>query len=186
MTFTELKSLLEQIARAVAQLRRTLETNNMDALPEALEQTRVALELINGYPEGPEKLKADINQYPEEQKQVLHSLLDQASVGHQINGDLIRLAMQRSAAMQRAITPRAHEAGVVPGARLRAHRDGGAVVIGRDGGDLALELHDDVARHVFVQGDIGDAALVTGEQVEDEAGLAPVVAVQHEIGRAHV
>jgi len=46
---------------------------------------------------------------------------------------------------------RLHEAGVVPGARLRAHRDGGAVVIGRDGGDLALELHDDVARHVFVQ-----------------------------------
>ena len=66
MTFAELKSLLEQIAGAVAKLRQTLETNNMDALPEALEQTRVALELINGYPEGPEKLKSDINQYPEE------------------------------------------------------------------------------------------------------------------------
>ena len=64
MTFAELQSLLEQIAAAVARLRQTLETNNMDALPDALEQTRVALELINGYPEGPEKLKADINQYP--------------------------------------------------------------------------------------------------------------------------
>ena len=62
MTFVELKSLLEQIASAVAKLRQTLETNNMDALPEALEQTRLALELINGYPDGPEKLKADINQ----------------------------------------------------------------------------------------------------------------------------
>ena len=99
MTFAELKTLLEQIASAVARLRQTLETNNMDALPEALEQTRVALELINGYPEGPEKLKSDINQYPEEQKQILHGLLDQASVDHQINGDLIRLAMQRSAAI---------------------------------------------------------------------------------------
>ena len=54
MTFAELKTLLEQIASAVAKLRQTLETNNMDALPEALEQTRVALELINGYPDGPE------------------------------------------------------------------------------------------------------------------------------------
>ena len=70
MTFAELKTLLEQIASAVAKLRQTLETNNMDALPEALEQTRLALELINGYPDGPEKLKADINQYPEEQKEI--------------------------------------------------------------------------------------------------------------------
>jgi flagellar biosynthesis/type III secretory pathway chaperone len=121
MTFAELQSLLEQIAGAVAKLRQTLETNNMDALPEALEQTRVALELINGYPEGPEKLKADINQYPEEEKQILHGLLDQASVDHQINGDLIRLAMQRSAAMQSFIAQQAPGAtygsdGEVPGA----------------------------------------------------------------------
>ena len=93
----------------------------MDALPEALEQTRVALELINGYPEGPEKMKSDINQYPEEQKQILHGLLDQASVDHQINGDLIRLAMQRSAAMQSFIAQQAPGAtygsdGEVPGA----------------------------------------------------------------------
>ena len=121
MTFAELKSLLEQIAGAVARLRQTLETNNMDALPEALEQTRVALELINSYPEGPEKLKADINQYPEEEKQILHGLLDQASVDHQITGDLIRLAMQRSAAMQSFIAQQAPGAtygcdGEVPGA----------------------------------------------------------------------
>jgi len=36
MTFAELQSLLEKIAGAVAKLRQTLETNNMDALPEAL------------------------------------------------------------------------------------------------------------------------------------------------------
>ena len=57
MTFAELQSLLQQIAAAVARLRQTLETNNMDALPDALEQTRVALELINGYPEGPRNSK---------------------------------------------------------------------------------------------------------------------------------
>jgi hypothetical protein len=66
-------------------------------------------------------MKSDINQYPEEQKQILHGLLDQASVDHQINGDLIRLAMQRSAAMQSFIAQQAPGAtygsdGEVPGA----------------------------------------------------------------------
>lgn len=42
------------------------------------------------------------------------------------------------------------EAGVTPGARVRVQRDGG-VVVGRDGGDVVLDLPDDVARHVFVQ-----------------------------------
>jgi len=42
------------------------------------------------------------------------------------------------------------EAGVTPGARVRVQRDGG-VVVGRDGGEVVLDLPDDVARHVFVQ-----------------------------------
>ncbi len=42
------------------------------------------------------------------------------------------------------------EAGVTPGGEVRTHRDGG-VVVGRSGGDVVLDLPDDVARHVFVQ-----------------------------------
>ncbi len=42
------------------------------------------------------------------------------------------------------------EAGVTPGARVRVQRDGG-IVVGRDGGEVVLDLPDDVARHVFVQ-----------------------------------
>ena len=49
MTFAELQSLLQQIAAAVARLRQILETNNMDALPDALEQTRVALEFLGSF-----------------------------------------------------------------------------------------------------------------------------------------
>lgn len=41
------------------------------------------------------------------------------------------------------------EAGVTPGAEVVVHRDGG-VVVGREGGEMVLDLPDDVARHVFV------------------------------------
>ena len=66
-------------------------------------------------------------------------------------GDVVVRRIAEPIQVDVELLARLHEAGVVPGARLRAHREGGAVVIGRDGADLALELHDDVARHVFVQ-----------------------------------
>jgi DtxR family Mn-dependent transcriptional regulator len=42
------------------------------------------------------------------------------------------------------------EAGVTPDAEVQARRDGGVVVVGRRGAELALDLPDDVARHIFV------------------------------------
>ena len=45
---------------------------------------------------------------------------------------------------------RLQEAGVVPGAEIEAWRESATVVVGRPGGDVALDLPDDVARHVFV------------------------------------
>lgn len=111
---------MQKIASAVLDLRSALEANDMDRLPVALDLTNVALDAINQYPGGAEKLKADIGTFPEEQKQSLMGLLDEASVNHQINGDLIRLAMQRSAAMQSFIAQQAPSAtydseGGVPG-----------------------------------------------------------------------
>ena len=107
MNFDSLKVLLETISIAVGGLRTTLEANDMDLMPQALEQARLALESINGYPGGVEKLKEDIESFPEEEKQTLLRLLDQASIDHQINGELIKLAMQRSAAMQSFIAQQA-------------------------------------------------------------------------------
>jgi flagellar biosynthesis/type III secretory pathway chaperone len=111
---------LQKIAGAVLDLRTALEANDMNRLPAALDLTNVALDAINQYPGGAEKLKKDIGQFPENQKQRLMGLLDEASVNHQINGDLIRLAMQRSAAMQSFIAQQAPSAtydseGGVPG-----------------------------------------------------------------------
>ena len=118
--FDGMQSFLQKIAGAVLDLRSALEANDMERLPTALDLTNTALDAINQYPGGAEKLKADISQFPEEQKRGLLSLLDEASVNHQINGDLIRLAMQRSAAMQSFIAQQAPSAtydseGGVPG-----------------------------------------------------------------------
>jgi hypothetical protein len=45
----------------------------MDRLPAALDLTNVALDAINQYPGGAEKLKEVIGQFPEDQKQMLMS-----------------------------------------------------------------------------------------------------------------
>ena len=119
-SFDGMQDFLQKIAGAVQDLRTALEANDMNRLPAALDLTNAALDAINQYPGGAEKLKRDIGQFPEDQKQILMSLLDEASVNHQINGDLIRLAMQRSAAMQSFIAQQAPSAtydseGGVPG-----------------------------------------------------------------------
>jgi flagellar biosynthesis/type III secretory pathway chaperone len=120
MSFDGMNAFLQKIAGAVLDLRTALEANDMDRLPTALDITNVALDAINQYPGGAQKLKEDIGHFPEDQKQMLMSLLDEASVNHQINGALIRLAMQRSAAMQSFIAQQAPSAtydseGGVPG-----------------------------------------------------------------------
>ena len=120
MSFDGLHSFLEKIDLAVRGLRTALEANDMDRLPTALELTNQALDSINGYPGGVEKLRGDINEFPGRQKEQLLDLLNETSTNHQINGDLIRLAMQRSAAMQSFIAQQAPSAtygsdGGVPG-----------------------------------------------------------------------
>ena len=130
MSFDGLHSFLQKIDAAVRDLRTALEANDMDRLPNALELTNSALESINGYPGGVEKLRADINEFPEGQKERLLSLLNETSTNHQINGDLIRLAMQRSAAMQSFIAQQA------PGATYGS--DGG--VPGSVGGVLSRKV----------------------------------------------
>lgn len=120
MSFDGLLAFLEKIDIAVRSLRTALEANDMDRLPNALELTNLALDSIYSYPGGVEKLKGDINQFPEGQKEKLVGLLNETSTNHQINGDLIRLAMQRSAAMQSFIAQQAPSAtygsdGGVPG-----------------------------------------------------------------------
>jgi len=120
MSFDVLLTFLKGVASAIEGLRFALEANDMDQLPASLDSTNQALDAIQSYPGGTDKLKQDIHQFESEQTQQLLTLLDEASVNHQINGDLIRLAMQRSSAMQSFIAQQAPSAtygsdGGVPG-----------------------------------------------------------------------
>jgi len=120
MSFDDLLKFLKEIASAIKDLRTALEANDMDRLPESLDSTNQALDAIQSYPGGTDKLKQDIHQFESPQTTQLLALLDEASVNHQINGDLIRLAMQRSSAMQSFIAQQAPSAtygsdGGVPG-----------------------------------------------------------------------
>ena len=120
MSFDDLLKFLKEIASAIEDLRVALEANDMDRLPESLDCTNQALDAIQSYPGGTDKLKQDMHQFEPAQTTQLLALLDEASVNHQINGDLIRLAMQRSSAMQSFIAQQAPSAtygsdGGVPG-----------------------------------------------------------------------
>jgi len=120
MSFDDLLNFLNGIAGAIGGLRVALEANDMDQLPASLDSTNEALDAIQSYPGGTDKLKQDIHQFEPAQTTQLLALLEQASVNHQINGDLIRLAMQRSSAMQSFIAQQAPSAtygsdGGVPG-----------------------------------------------------------------------
>ena len=120
MSFDDLLNFLNGIAGAIGGLRAALEANDMDQLPASLDSTNEALDAIQSYPGGTDKLKLDIRQFDPIQTTQLLALLEQASVNHQINGDLIRLAMQRSSAMQSFIAQQAPSAtygsdGGVPG-----------------------------------------------------------------------
>jgi len=102
----QLETLVLQVSQAVKDLRLALESNEIDTLEAILVQTSQALEAINGYggsllaKDGVEKLKTDILALPETDSNRLMSALEQASIDHQVNGELIKLAMQRSAALQ--------------------------------------------------------------------------------------
>ena len=57
-------------------------------------------EALEDHPGGVEGLRQLIATFPEAQKQELNTRLEQARTDHQLNSDLIRLAMQRNAALQ--------------------------------------------------------------------------------------
>ena len=106
MTLAALDGLVTQVAQAVRDLRQALEASEVKALEDILAQTSNALNAINGYAGGVmqgggvEKLRADILALGEPDSQRLMSELNQASIDHRVNGELIKLAMQRSAALQ--------------------------------------------------------------------------------------
>lgn len=97
---TAVHNLVDQVASAVSQLRTTLEKHELPGLETAILNAQLALNELEKFPGGVEGLRQRIATFaPDEQKQ-LNDRLEQARSDHQLNADLIRLAMQRNAALQ--------------------------------------------------------------------------------------
>jgi flagellar biosynthesis/type III secretory pathway chaperone len=87
---------------------------------DALVKTQAALDELNAYPGGIEQLKLDINQLPSPLKEEVSAKLEAATLDHQINGELIRLAIQKNAALQAYVAQQSDSAtysnkGSIPG-----------------------------------------------------------------------
>ena len=100
MSFEHAHNLVEQVATAVAELRITLENHALPGLEEAILNSQMALKALEDHPGGVEGLRQLIATLPEAQQQQLNARLTQARDDHQLNTDLIKLAMQRNAALQ--------------------------------------------------------------------------------------
>lgn len=91
------------MATAVAQLRTVLEAEHVDDYAGAIDAAQRALDAINAYPGGLDALRTEIDRSAEQEKLRLRELVMKASVDHKVNGELIRLAMQKNAALQATI-----------------------------------------------------------------------------------
>jgi flagellar biosynthesis/type III secretory pathway chaperone len=72
----------------------------MEDLTDALAKAQAALDQINAYQGGVEQLKKDISALEPSLKQEIEDKLQKSGVDHQVNGELIKLAMQKNAALQ--------------------------------------------------------------------------------------
>jgi flagellar biosynthesis/type III secretory pathway chaperone len=100
MAFESTRKLIEQVAQAVHELKVTLENHALPNLETAILNSQMALKSLENHPGGVDGLKQLIASFSEEQQKELNDRLAQARSDHQLNGELLRLAMQRNAALQ--------------------------------------------------------------------------------------
>ncbi len=92
--------LVEQVAHAVGQLRTTLEKHELPGLEAAILKAQQALQSLENFPGGVDGLRKRIAILSIDEQKLLNEQLEQARSDHQINAELIRLALQRNAALQ--------------------------------------------------------------------------------------
>ncbi len=85
---------------AVSELRSALEAERVNDYPDAIANAQKSLDVITNFPGGLDQLRSEIDRCPEQEKLRLRELLMKASVDHKVSGELIRIAMQKNAALQ--------------------------------------------------------------------------------------
>jgi len=90
---SDILPLLGALARSVAALRKALESNELTALEPVLAEVQSYLDKVNAFPGGTQGLQQAIAQLAEPTRSETQQLLEQAKLDHQINSQLIRLAI---------------------------------------------------------------------------------------------
>ncbi len=98
------------MASAVAELRRVLQAEAADDYGGAIRSAQLALDAINGFSGGIDGLRSELERKPEQEKLRLRGLIAKASIDHKVNGELIRLAMKKNAALQAIIAQQSESA----------------------------------------------------------------------------
>lgn len=96
----QIHPLLDEVVQAVSSLRQLLEQQRLTELESALVSTQMAVNKLNAYPGGVAGLRAAIDALPEELREPALAQLQRARQDYDVNAELIRLAMQRNAALQ--------------------------------------------------------------------------------------
>ena len=92
--------LLEEVVQAVSGLRQLLEQQRLTELEPALVSTQLAVNKLNAFPGGVAGLRSAIEALPESLREQALEKLQRARQDYDVNAELIRLAMQRNAALQ--------------------------------------------------------------------------------------
>jgi hypothetical protein len=95
-----ISDIIGGMAMAVGELRAALEAERVNDYPDAIANAQKALDVITNFPGGLDQLRSEIDRCPEQEKLRLRELLMKASVDHKVSGELIRIAMQKNAALQ--------------------------------------------------------------------------------------
>jgi flagellar biosynthesis/type III secretory pathway chaperone len=96
----QIHPLLDEVVQAVAGLRLLLEQQRLTELEPALVNTQLAVNKLNAYPGGVAGLRAAIEGLPDGEREQALEKLQRARQDYDVNAELIRLAMQRNAALQ--------------------------------------------------------------------------------------
>ena len=96
----ELQSVLDLVGSEVDRVKRLLETNQIADLEQALLAMQQALERLHGWGGGLDGLARFIKSLPEDRRTSATAKLEHIRLTQDINSELVRLAMQRNAALQ--------------------------------------------------------------------------------------
>jgi hypothetical protein len=94
------EELTHQLMQSVRSLKTRLEQNQIEGLEETLAKVQVAMDAFHRHPGGPDVLIKEIDESEPAKRQEIKTKLQQIKIEHEVCGRLIKLAMQRNAALQ--------------------------------------------------------------------------------------